>query len=118
MTAVLVDIVSGILIAAGAFFVLAGAVGLLRLPDIYTRVHGVSVIDTAGAGLMIFGMMLQAGWSLVALKLLFILAIFLMTLPVVAHALAQAALHEGIAPRLSEDRTGQDSNPDPAGGRS
>ena len=53
MTAIIVDMVSGILIAAGAFFVLAGAVGLLRLPDIYTRLHGASVIDTAGAGLMI-----------------------------------------------------------------
>ena len=112
MTATIVDIISGLLIAAGAFFVLAGAIGLLRLPDLYTRVHGASVIDTAGAGFMVLGMMLQAGWSLVTLKLLFILVIFLFTLPVVAHALAQAALNEGVAPRLSEDRSRQ------AGGQS
>lgn len=107
MTGMIVDIVSGLLVAAGAFFVLAGALGLLRLPDLYTRVHGASVIDTAGAGFMILGMMLQAGWSLVALKLLFILAIFFFTLPVVAHALAQAAQTEGIRPLLSEDRSKQ-----------
>jgi multicomponent Na+:H+ antiporter subunit G len=51
-------------------------------------------------------MMLQAGWSLVTIKLLFVLAIFFFTLPVAAHALARAALHEGIKPELAEDRTG------------
>jgi multicomponent Na+:H+ antiporter subunit G len=49
-------------------------------------------------------MILQAGWSLAALKLLFILAIFFFTLPVAAHALARAALHEGVKPTLVEDR--------------
>jgi multicomponent Na+:H+ antiporter subunit G len=100
MEAVL-DLASGVLIVAGAFFVLVGAIGLVRLPDVYTRIHGASVIDTAGAGLLILGMMLQAGWSLVTLKLLFILAIFLFTLPVAGHALARAALHEGLEPKLT-----------------
>lgn len=101
-----IDIASGILIALGCFFIVAGAIGMLRLPDIYTRVHGASVIDTAGAGFLLTGLMLQAGVSLVSVKLLFVLAIFFFTLPVAAHALAQAALHEGVKPLLSEDRTG------------
>ncbi len=93
-------------ISLGSFFVVCGALGMLRLPDIYTRLHSASVIDTAGAGFLILGMMLQAGWSLVTIKLVFVLAIFFFTLPVAAHALARAALHEGIKPDLAEDRTG------------
>jgi multicomponent Na+:H+ antiporter subunit G len=102
--ALLIDIASGVLIAAGSFFILVGAIGLVRLPDVYTRAHSTSIIDTVGAGFLIMGLMLQAGWSLVTVKLLFVLAISFFTLPVIAHALAQAALHENIAPKLAEDR--------------
>jgi multicomponent Na+:H+ antiporter subunit G len=104
-----IDIASGIFIAAGSFFILVGALGLLRLPDVYTRAHGTSIIDTAGAGFLILGLMLQAGFTLVTLKLLFLLAISFFTLPVISHALAQAALHEKIAPKLAEDRRDGDS---------
>lgn len=100
----ILDFASGLLIAAGCFFVLAGAIGLVRLPDVYTRVHGASLIDTAGAGFILAGLMLQAGFSLETLKLLFILAIFFFTLPVAGHALARAALYSGVKPQLSEDR--------------
>lgn len=99
-----IDIASGVLIAAGSFFILVGAIGLVRMPDVYTRAHATSVIDTVGAGFLLLGLMLQAGLTLVALKLLFILAISFFTLPAVSHALARAALHENIAPRLAEDR--------------
>lgn len=103
-----VDIASGALIAAGCFFILVGAIGLVRMPDIYTRAHATSIIDTVGAGFLILGLMLQVGFTLVALKLLFLLAISFFMLPVVSHALAQAALHEKIAPRLAEDRRQRD----------
>lgn len=115
---VLIDIASGVLIAAGCFFILVGAIGLVRMPDVYTRAHGTSIIDTVGAGFLIIGLMLQAGWSLVTLKLLFVLAISFFTLPVVTHALARAALYENVAPKLTEDRRQralQDSAP---GGKS
>lgn len=102
--ALLIDIASGVLIAACCFFILVGAAGLVRMPDLYTRAHGTSIIDTVGAGFLIIGLMLQAGWSLVTLKLLFVLAISFFTLPVVTHALARAALHENVTPRLAEDR--------------
>jgi multicomponent Na+:H+ antiporter subunit G len=107
MSAMLVDVLSWVCMLVGAFFVLAGAIGLLRLPDVFTRLHGASMIDTAGAGFLVLGMMLQAGWSLETLKLLIVLAIFFFTLPVAAHALAQAALHEGVQPQLSHDERGQ-----------
>ena len=99
-----VDIASWVLILLGSFFTLVGAIGLLRMPEIFTRMHAASVIDTLGVGLLVGGMMLQTGFTLVTLKLIFLLCLFLVTGPVVTHALAQAALHEGIKPLLAEDR--------------
>jgi multicomponent Na+:H+ antiporter subunit G len=100
----LLDIASAVLIAAGSFFTVVGALGLVRMPEVFTRMHAASVTDTLGAALLIFGMMLQAGLSLVTLKLFFILALFFFFAPVVTHALAQVVLHENIQPLLAEDR--------------
>ncbi len=97
-------VLSSFLIVAGGFFVLVGAVGLVRMPDVFTRMHAASVIETAGGGLLIAGLMLRVGFDLVTLKLLFLLFVFFMTAPVATHALAQAALQAGVEPILSEDR--------------
>ena len=105
----IVDIASWALILAGSFFTVVGAFGLLRMPDVFTRMHASSVVDTLGFGLLILGMMLQAGFSLVTLKLTFLLALFFFIGPVVTHALAQACLHEKIEPVLSEDRRAKDA---------
>jgi multicomponent Na+:H+ antiporter subunit G len=94
------------LMVAGGLFTMIGALGLVRMPELYTRMHAASVIDTLGAGLLLVGMMLAAGLSLVSLKLLFILGLLVFTGPVVTHALARAALHENIRPLLAEDRRG------------
>ena len=104
MSVIVLNVLSWVSILAGSAFVVIGAIGLVRMPDLYTRMHAASVTDTLGAGLLIGGLMLQAGFSLVALKLLFLLALFFFTGPVVTHALAQAALHEGVQPLLHEDR--------------
>lgn len=100
----IVEIASWILILLGSFFTIAGAVGLLRMPEIFTRMHAASVTDTLGVGFLILGMALQAGMSLVTLKLFFLLALFVFTGPVVTHALARACLHERVEPMLTEDR--------------
>ena len=100
----IVDILSWGFILGGSAFIVIGAIGLIRMPDIYTRMHAASVSDTLGAGLLIVGLILQAGFSLVTLKLLFLMALFLFTGPVATHALAQAALGEDIKPVLHEDR--------------
>ena len=104
MMALAVDLLSWGLMLSGSAFVIIGAIGLIRMPDLYTRMHAASVTDTLGAGLLILGLMLQAGLSLVTLKLLFILALFFFTGPVASHALAQVALHAGVTPLLDEDR--------------
>ena len=101
-----VETASWALILLGSFFTVSGALGLVRMPEVFTRMHAASVIDTLGVGFLILGMCLQSGFSLVTLKLLFLLLLFFFTAPVVTHALAQACLHEGIEPLLAEDRRG------------
>ena len=96
---------SAALFLAGAALALLAGVGVVRMPDVFTRMHAASVTDTLGAGFLLLGMILQAGFGLVALKLLMILAAFFFVAPVVTHALARACLHEGIKPVLAEDRT-------------
>ena len=100
---VIVDAASWLLILLGSFFTVVGGIGLVRMPEFYTRMHAASVTDTLGAGLLILGLMLQAGFGLVSLKLLFLLVLFFFLGPVVTHALAQAALHERDAPPSSEE---------------
>jgi multicomponent Na+:H+ antiporter subunit G len=111
--ALAVDILSWALILLGSFFVVAGALGLVRMPNLFTRMHAVSVIDTTGVGFLVLGMMLQAGLGLVTLKLLFILVLFFFAGPVVTHALAQAALHEKIDPEAAKRHRDATAEPIP-----
>jgi multicomponent Na+:H+ antiporter subunit G len=99
----LVETASWILILLGSAFTVVGALGLVRMPEVFTRMHAASVTDTLGVGLLILGMGLQAGLGLVTLKLFFLLLLFAFSAPVVTHALAQACLHEGIEPALADD---------------
>lgn len=99
----LVHILSWMALIAGGFFYVVGAVGLNRMPDIFTRMHAVSVSDTLGAGLLVAGMMLQAGLSLITVKLIIILLVLWATGAVASHALARAALHDGEKPVLVDD---------------
>lgn len=96
------DFASWILLAAGGVFCLLGAVGVLRMPDFYTRLHGASVTDTLGAGLLLLGLMLQAGWTLTLVKLLVIGLLIFFTSPAATHSLAKAALGRGLAPLLAQ----------------
>lgn len=94
----LLDIVSWVLLSAGGVFVLVGGIGALRMPNLYTRMHAASVTDTMGAVLVIAGVMVQAGFSLVTIKLAAILLFLVLTSPTASYALASAALMAGIKP--------------------
>jgi multicomponent Na+:H+ antiporter subunit G len=83
---------------AGAVLVLIGAVGILRFPDVYTRIHAASITDTGGAGLMLLGLCLISGLSLTTLKLVIIWIFILLTSPAAAHALANAAYSSSHTP--------------------
>jgi len=73
------DIASWVLLCAGGAFCVVGALGMLRMPDFYTRVHAASVIDTLGAGLILAGLILQAGLTLVSVKLVFLALLLFIT---------------------------------------
>jgi len=106
------DLLSWLLLVAGGFFFLVGAIGLNRMPDVFTRMHAISVGDTLGAGLLVAGMALQAGPTLVTVKLLLILLVIWFTGPVATHALARAALHDKLYP-LVANRSGKLVEGDP-----
>lgn len=97
------DVASWVLLLAGSAFALTGGIGVLRLPDFYTRLHAASLVDTAAVGLICLGLMLQSESWLVAVKLLLILAFLFFTSPTAAHALAKAALGEGLKPWTRPD---------------
>jgi multicomponent Na+:H+ antiporter subunit G len=99
-------VISWILLLAGSFFALAGGIGVVRLPDFYARLHGGGVTDTLGAGLILAGLMVQAGLSLATLKLLLILFFLLIVSPSSCHALAQSARLQGLEPLLDRSRDG------------
>jgi len=97
----IVDLLSWFLLATGGALIVIGGIGLARLPDFFNRLHAVSIPDTLGAGLVIGGLILQSGLTLVSLKLLLILLFLLFTGPTATHALAKAALHGNLTPRGS-----------------
>jgi len=101
-----IDLLSWAAILAGGATCIIGAVGALRLPDVYTRMHGAGLIDTGGATLILLGLALQAGLSLVTVKLVIIYVFMLFTGPVTTHALAAAALQEGVKPDERGTRPG------------
>ena len=92
---------SWFLLLCGAFFCAVGGLGILRLPDFYSQ-HAAGITDTLGAALVLIGLMLQAGLSLVCIKLVMILLFLLFTSPVATHTIAQAALQSGLKPELAE----------------
>ncbi|MDO8448239.1 MAG: monovalent cation/H(+) antiporter subunit G [Rhodoferax sp.] len=97
-----IDGLSWICLVAGGFFCVVGAVGLLRMPDFYTRMHAASLIETLGAGLILFGLLLQAGFTLVAVKLLMVGLLIFFVSPTATHALARAGMVRGLKPLLAD----------------
>lgn len=94
------NIVSWFFLVSGGFLCLSGALGLLRFPDFYTRMHAASVTDSLASAMILIGLFIQADSWLIQMKLVFILLFLLLTSPTAAHALAKAALHAGLEPLL------------------
>jgi multicomponent Na+:H+ antiporter subunit G len=98
----------GGLVAAGALLAIIGAIGVLRFPDVYTRIHAASITDTGGAGLIILGLALLAGLTPITLKLLLVWVFIMLTTPAAANALANAAFGAGHPPWSSGSRPVRD----------
>ena len=90
----------------GLIFVLAGAIGVIRMPDFYTRMHAAGVTDTLGAELIIFGLMLQSGFTLLSAKLALVGLLLFLTSPTSTHAIANAAHKAKLKPLLSRHKPG------------
>jgi multicomponent Na+:H+ antiporter subunit G len=99
----IIDYISWGMILLGGFLCVSGAIGILRFPDFFTRMHAASVTDTLAAGLIMGALMLQAPSWIVFAKLAMILIFILLTAPTSGHALAKAALHSGMKPLLRDN---------------
>ncbi len=106
-----VNYLSWALILSGSFFALTGAIGTIRFPDFWSRLHAASVTDSAGVILMFAGMCLQSGFTLVTVKLIIIGIFLFITGPTSTHAVANAALVSGLRPKEAHGMTGVEPEP-------
>ena len=102
-----VDVLAWLFTVSGLFFMLVGTVGILRMPDVFTRLHAAGMTDTMGAGFLILGMCLhtalgiahgEAGYWAVLVRLVLVYAFLTFTSPISTHALARAAIAGGVEP--------------------
>ena len=100
-----IDILSGLCIAAGIVALITGSLGLVRLPDLFSRTHAVGMMDTAGVGFIILGLIIHEGFTLVSVKLALVGIFLFFTSPIATHAVAQVAYRAGLKPVLEKDRT-------------
>ena len=99
----LVEIVSGLLILLGVIALITGSLGLVKLPDLFSRTHAVGMMDTAGVGFIILGLIVYEGFTLVSVKLALVGIFLFFTSPIATHAVAQVALRSGVKPQLDDD---------------
>lgn len=92
------EVVSVVFILAGLFFLVVAAIGVIRLPDVFTRSHAVSLTDSLGAFLLLIGLAIYEGLSMNVLKILAVLALLYLQNPVIAHATLRAAVRAGLKP--------------------
>lgn len=110
----ILDIITVALLVLGLFFFGVGVVGLLRLPDVYTRLHATTKCDTLGAGLVLLSVILSQGITGASAKLAIMIIFIWITNPTAAHIIAKAARSVNV-PMVSEsvyvDKTKEDSIP-------
>lgn len=115
----LIEILSWVCILGGSFFMVVSAIGILRFPDFWARLHAASVGDSGGMILLIMGMCLQSGLTLITVKLIAIGIFLFITGPTATHAVANAALVTGWRPKSGKGLTPEPNAPyaeaEPAG---
>ena len=92
-----------IFISAGALFLIVGGIGILRLPDFYSRIHPAGITDTMGAWLILVGLIVASDSIMVSIKLATLLLFLAVTSPLATHALAKAAFMRGLRPLLGHE---------------
>ncbi len=91
-------IITGILLALGCFFIIVASIGIIRFPDFFSRIHPVGKSDTLGQLLILSGLAVYEGFTLVSIKLLIIFTFILIANPTATQALAKAAFVAGLKP--------------------
>jgi multicomponent Na+:H+ antiporter subunit G len=88
-------IIAGLLFLLGSFFFLVGVLGLLRMPDVFSRIHTTTKGDTLGVGLILLGIIVLYGFNLTSLRVLVLLVLVWVTTPTAAHLIAKAEYSKG-----------------------
>jgi multicomponent Na+:H+ antiporter subunit G len=91
-------IIGTIFMVLGAFFMFTAALGVLRMPDFFTRLHPAGIADALGAPLVLIGIAIQSGFSLFSGKIILLILFILITSPTACHALAHSAVLSGLKP--------------------
>ena len=98
------DIVSVTMVCAGAFFMLIGGIGIIRLPDFFSRTHAIGKSDTLGIMLVLGGLAVHLGFTLTSVKLIIALLFLALANPTASHALAKSAITSGLKPWFKGDK--------------
>jgi multicomponent Na+:H+ antiporter subunit G len=98
-------VITGIFLSIGCFFVLVAAVGVVRFPDFYSRMHPAGKADTLGQTMILIGLVIYEGFSFVSIKLLLIILFIFIANPTATHAVAKAAYLAGVKPWQKGDKT-------------
>ncbi len=102
------ELLVGGLVAVGVFFTVVSAIGIFRLPDVYTRAHSTSKSETLGTGLCLAAVALTFGADIAAVKTVLLILFMFLTNPTAAHAIARAAADQGIEPWTTDDAEGEE----------
>ncbi|WP_408958007.1 monovalent cation/H(+) antiporter subunit G [Natrinema sp. 74] len=106
--------VAVVFVGLGVFFTFVATVGVIRLPDVYARTHTASQADTLGAGLTLAGVAVALGWQHATVYTVLLLFFVFITNPTAAHAIARSAAETGVEPRLADDESEPEHDPEPA----
>lgn len=103
-------IISILFVSIGILFMLVGSIGILRLPDFYSRTHSVSKSDTLGIIFVIMGLVIYEGFTQSSFKLILVVLFIALSNPIGTHALARAAMKKGLSPFFSDEKKNESSN--------
>jgi len=102
--------ISVLLVTVGIFFIFMGSVGIIRLPDFYSRTHSISKSDTLGIILVIIGLIVYEGFTQSSFKLALVSLFVALSNPIGSHALGRAAFKSGLKPFYNKDNKKEESN--------
>ncbi len=100
----IIDTLSWVCLILGSFLGISGAIGIFRFKEFYSRVHAASVTDTLCVFFIMAGLILQSGFTLISVKLIFAVGLLWLTSPLASHALIRSAYYTGLKPKLSTTR--------------